>query len=210
MRVFCAVRHSNDPRFHYGGLWSGNFYPALRQLGHEIVASQVDLLPASRFMHIADDFTREELAVRSEITQRIIDEARAAHQTQPIDLFLSYFYNSHFDPSSFAELRTMGIPSVNFYCNSIYQFANVSAIAAKVDYSWHAEKDARQSYLDAGARPIWVQMAADPEVYHPMDAGPREKAACFIGQRYADRDRWIAALIRARVPVALYGPGWGD
>ena len=72
MRIFTAVRHANDPRLFYGGLWSGNFYPALRQLGHEIVESQVDLLPASRFMQIAHHFTREELAARADITQRIL------------------------------------------------------------------------------------------------------------------------------------------
>jgi hypothetical protein len=37
MRIFTAVRHANDPRLFYGGLWSANFYPALRRLGHEIV-----------------------------------------------------------------------------------------------------------------------------------------------------------------------------
>jgi spore maturation protein CgeB len=209
MRIFGAVRHSIDPKKYYGGLWSGNFYPALRQLGHEIVESQVDLLPSSRFMHIAGDFTREELATRADITQRIIEEVRAAQQRQPIDLFLSYFYNAHFDPAGFDELRTLGIPSVNFYCNSIYQFPHVGDIAAKVDYSWHAEKNAHGLYLGVGARPVWVQMAADPGVYRPLPDILRKPTACFVGQRYADRDRWMASLIRADVPVEIYGPGWG-
>src|SRR5882724_8945418 len=51
MRIFCAVRHSNDSRHYYGGLWSGNLYPALRQRDHEIIESQVDLLSPSRFVH---------------------------------------------------------------------------------------------------------------------------------------------------------------
>jgi hypothetical protein len=94
MRIFCAIRHSKNPRFYYGGLCSGNFCPALRQLGHEIVESQVDLLPASRFMQIAHNLTREELAARADITQRIIDEVRAARQQRSIDLFPMYFYNA--------------------------------------------------------------------------------------------------------------------
>ena len=36
MRIFTAARHSNDPAKYYGGLWSSNFYPALRELGCEI------------------------------------------------------------------------------------------------------------------------------------------------------------------------------
>jgi spore maturation protein CgeB len=210
MRIFCAVRHSNDPRYYYGGLWSGNFYPALRQLSHEILESKTDLLPASRFMHIASGFTPEELEMRARITEQILNEVRAAHRKQPLDLFLSYFYNSHFDPTGFTELRTVGIPCINFYCNSIYQFEQVAAIASRVDFSWHPEKNARELYLKVGARPVWVQMAADPEVYRPLPLVSRKPTACFVGQRYADRDRWIESLLRANVPVDIYGPGWGD
>lgn len=37
MRIFIAVRHALDPRQFYGALWSSNFDPALRALGHELV-----------------------------------------------------------------------------------------------------------------------------------------------------------------------------
>ena len=104
MRIFSAVRHSSDPRHFYGGLWSANFYPALRELGHEIVESQTDLLPTSQFMDIAGDFTPEEAQARAETTQRILDEVRAALRTGPVHLFLSYFYNAHFDPDAFMPL----------------------------------------------------------------------------------------------------------
>ncbi|MEQ8972136.1 MAG: glycosyltransferase [Coleofasciculus sp. C1-SOL-03] len=209
MRIFTAVRHSIEPKFYYSGLWSGNFYPALRQLGHEIFESQVDLLPASRFMQISGNFTRQEQEVRSQITQKIIDEVRQAHQQQPIDLFLSYFYNAHFDPAGFEEIHQLGIPTVNFYCNSIYQFELVLEIAAKVNFAWHAEKEARDLYLKVGANPVWVQMGADPEVYYPMPSATRQVKACFVGQRYADRDRLLAELITSQVPIDIYGRGWG-
>src|SRR5262249_17824263 len=155
---------------------------------------QTDLLHTSRFMTIGDNFTHEELGVRAQTTERILDEVRQARQRGPVHLFLSYFYNAHFDPAGFDELRRLGIPSINFYCNSIHQFALVGAIAAKADFSWHPEGDARQSYLSAGARPVRVQLGADPNVYHPVHGLERQPKACFVGQRYADRDRWLAAL----------------
>jgi len=211
MRIFCAIRHSQDSKQYYGGLWSTNFYPALRELGHEIVESQTDLLHTSRFMDVSGDFTRQELEFRARTTEQILAEVRAAHACRPLDLFLSYFYNAHFDPAGFDELRRLGIPSVNFYCNSMYQFDLVKAVAAKADFAWHPEKNARQLYLDAGANPVWVQMAADPNVYRPMPGIPRLPSACFVGQRYCDRDRWVASLIRADIPVEVYGFGWnGD
>jgi spore maturation protein CgeB len=208
MRIFIAVRHSIDPSYFYGGLWSSNFYPALRKLGHELVESQTDLLPSSKFMQIADDFTSQELEARSQITQKIIDEVKQAHRQNPIDLFLSYFYNSHFDPAGFEEIHQLGIPTVNFYCNSIYQFELVAQIAAKVNFSWHAEKLARESYLKVGANPVWVQMGADPDVYHPVENISRQPKACFVGQRYADRDRLLAELINNQIPIDIYGSGW--
>lgn len=207
MRIFCAVRHSVDPHHYYGGLWSSNFYPALRELGHEIIESETDLLPTSRFMQVTSDFTVEEKEERARTTEQILKEIRAAHAKAPIDLFLSYFYNAHFDPAGFDELRRLSIPSVNFYCNSIYQFDLVRDIAANADYAWHSERDARPLYLQVSASPVWVQMGADPAVYHPVDC-VRQPNASFIGQRYADRDRWAAALIRADVPIVIYGPGW--
>ncbi len=38
------------------------------------------------------------------------DEVAIAHRKRPLGLFLSYFYNSHFDPSGFGDLRRLGIP----------------------------------------------------------------------------------------------------
>jgi hypothetical protein len=209
MRIYVAVRHSVDPKYYYGGLWSSNFYPALTALGHEIIESKIDLLQTSKFMHIASGFTPEELQCRATTTEKIIAEVKAEHAKRPIDLFLSYFYNSHFEPGGFESLRKLGIKTVNFYCNSIYQFDLVKDIASAADFSWHAEKHARQSYLSVGAKPIWVQMAADPGVYFPRAEIVRRSSACFVGQRYADRDRWIASLLRANVSLELYGPGWG-
>jgi spore maturation protein CgeB len=209
MRIFIAVRHSNDPRQFYGGLWSGNFYPALRRLGHELVESQVDLLPASRFIDRADRFTADQLRIRGDLTQRILDEVKAAQAARPVDLFLSYFYNAHFDPAGFSDIHRLGIPTVNFYCNSIYQFELVAAVAAKVRYAWHAEKHARASYLKVGANPVWVQMGADPDVCRPEPGVKRDPKACFVGLKYADRDRWLVELIRTGIPVDIYGSGWG-
>lgn len=159
-------------------------------------------------MHIGSRFTLQELEKRAETTERILDEVRAAHREGPIDLFLSYFYNAHFEPAGFDELRRLGIPSVNFYCNSVYQFSLVEEIAAKADYSWHPERDAASRYHSVGATPVRVQLGADPDLYHPFNGAKRKRAACFIGQRYADRDRWLAALDDAHVPFEIYGAGW--
>jgi hypothetical protein len=159
-------------------------------------------------MQIPSHFTPQEQEVRDQISQQIVDEVYRLHKQQPIDLFLSYFYNAHFNPEYFKEIHRLGILTVNFYCNSIYQFELVSAIAAQVNFSWHAERDARPLYLKVGANPIWVQMGADPNIYHPLQGTSCKPSACFVGQRYADRDRWLASLLSQGTPVDIYGSGW--
>lgn len=210
LRIFIAVRHAKDPKQYLSDLWTSNFYPALRRMGHELVESQVDLLPASTFMQVATDFTPQEEEVRARITQEILDEVRTAHAEKPLDLVLTYFYNAHFDPAGFADIRALGIPTVNFYCNSIYQFELVAGIAPAVDFSWHAELHAADAYRAVGANPVWVQMAADPDLYRPYPEITQSADACFVGQRYADRDRLLYALHRADVPFTLYGSGWSN
>lgn len=209
MRIFTAVRHSLDPSQFYGGLWGAQFYPALRALGHEIVESATDLLPASRFMEISEKFTHEQIETRARITQSILDEIKAAHRQSPLSACLFYFYNSHFDPAGFDDIRALGIPTINFYCNSIHQFPLVRTIASRVDFSWHPERDAHAAYLAAGARPVHVQMGADPNLCHAVENARRAARACFVGMRYADRDVQLAQVVRSGVPVDIYGSGWG-
>lgn len=209
MNIFTAIRHANNPKEFDSGLWSQNFYPALKQLGHTLIESQVDLLPVSRFMHIPKGFNAQEREVRAEITQKILDEVKAVHQKTPIDLFLSYFYNAHFDPAGFEKIHKLGITTVNFYCNSINYFELVTDISQKVNFAWHSEKNARPRYLQLGANPVWVQMGADPNLYYPVLNLTRQKKACFVGQRYADRAQYLAKLITENVPVNIYGRSWG-
>ena len=86
MRVFCAIRHSLDPKQYYSGLWAANFYPALAELGCEIVESQTDLFPASRFMDVAGTFTSAEIESRANSSQQILDEVRLG---EPIEHLVS-------------------------------------------------------------------------------------------------------------------------
>lgn len=153
-------------------------------------------------------FTVQQQQLRALTTEKIVDEALKANREKPIDLFLSYFYNAHFDPAGFSRLRDAGIPTINFYCNSIYQFDLVSEVARHVDFSWHSEKAAADSYKKIGGNPVWVQLGADADLYHPVEQGNRESKACFVGQRYCDRDRWLAALVRDGIPVDIFGNGW--
>lgn len=124
---------------------------------------------------------RAELDVRGRITEQILSEVNRSHDDDGgVGVFLCYFYNAHFDPAGFDELRRMGIPSINFYCNSICQLDLVADIASNVDISWHAERNARTSYLEIGARPVWVQMGAAVTLRHAQWGFDRSQFQAFL------------------------------
>ena len=73
------------------------------------------------------------------------------------------------------------------------------------------QKETREAVLGMSANPVYVQMGADPQVYTARSTEIREsRKACFIGQRYADRDVGLRRSISADVPLVIYGPGWNE
>src|SRR5262249_25161641 len=45
-------------------------------------------------------------------------------------------------------------------------------------------------------------------LYRPVEGVERQPTTCFVGQRYADREKYLAALVDADVPIDIYGTGW--
>lgn len=182
------------------GHWAKNLYEPLIRMGHEVVASKLDWdLPLKHFED--GSWTREE---RAQMSQRLIDEILKEHWRKPFDLFLSYFYNPHVEAEVVHDIRKLSIPTVNFYCNGAHQFHLVREIAPAYDFCWVPEQEALPYYRNVGAHPLHIQMAADPEFHRPIDGVRREIPVLFSGSLYADRPRWLARLIRRRIPVRIY------
>jgi hypothetical protein len=58
-----------------------------------------------------------------------------------------------------------------------------------------------------GARPIYSQEAANPNIYKPYDL-PVEFDATFVGQAYGDRPVYIDYLLGQGIDVRVWGWGW--
>jgi spore maturation protein CgeB len=151
------------------------------------------------------DRTPEE--ARSYYSQRLWDDVQAAYQAGGIDLFFSYYYSASLDPGVIDRIRGLGVPTVNFYCNSIHQFHLVAEIAPHFDYCMFPERDTEPLYRAVGANPIHIQMAANHTVYKPYDL-PRIYDVTFVGQRYHSREEYIAYLYANGIDCHAWGPGW--
>lgn len=199
MRIFLASIGLRS----YGGeraLWAVNLLEPLIAMGHDVVESCIDWDAA--MANIDDDQVRED--GRPLRSQKLVEEVRQAHEKRPIDLFLSYLYSVHIDPGAIDQIRRLSVPTVNFFCNAAHQFHLVEEIAPAFDYCWVPEKQALASYRHSGARPLHIQMGANPAYYRPLPGIERTLPVTFAGSLYADRALWLARIYKRGIPLQIF------
>jgi spore maturation protein CgeB len=209
LRIFYAVMRSpNLTALATSNVWHRNLHNGLVALGHEIVEFDFDMAPLLLHADIRDPNNRRFVErERPKLEEALLQQIGAEHRERGVDLFFSYFYDACATPEAIGEIRALGIPTVNFYCNAIHQFDLVRAISPAFDVCMVPERAALPKYQRVGARAVHVQMAADPETYRPFDL-PRQFDVTFVGQRYGERPRIIDQLLRHGVDVRVWGPGW--
>lgn len=207
MRIFYASDTTPNPSFQ-SNLWHNNLYQPLVDLGHEVVEFDYDL--RETFLHLDpayEDHRRFIEHNRPQVTRELLRQIRAAHRERPLDLFFSYFSDACVLPEGIEEIKSLGIKTVNWYCNGSYQLHLVAEIAPHYDWCLVPEKFRLPDYLAMGARPIYCQEAANPDIYKPHDL-PREFDVVFVGQAYGERPAYIRHLLDQGIDVRVWGFGW--
>jgi len=184
-----------------------NFYPALRELGHELIESEVDLLPTSRFMGATDGFTNEELEVRARTTEQILAEIRAAHERAGVDLFLSYFITRISIPRASTNSGGLACRRSTFIATASINSRRSRRLRRK---RTSRARGARRAVVVSrrGRQTIWTN-GRRSKVYHPVPEMTRGRAACFAGSVTSDRDDgWLPWCAPAR-PSYIWS-SWGS
>jgi hypothetical protein len=128
----------------------------------------------------------------------------------PADLFLSYLYPGQIDQSAIAEIKRLGIPCANFFCDHVREFRKVPSEFAVFDLNWVPEFKALAWYKNADfpythlPMPMWVQ---------PQDRVLRNESIhqiTFIGSKDIQRALLFEKIILGapQLPLAIYGNGW--
>lgn len=207
MRIFYAS-DTTPNAWLKSDLWRNNLYLPLVDLGHDMVEFAYNLRETFRYSDPADPVNRAFIKRnRPKVTRALLRQIRAAHATKPLDLFFSYFDDACVLPEAIDEIKSLGIKTVNWYCNGSYQLHLVSEISPHYDWCLVPEKFRLKDYVAMGARPIYCQEAANPNVYKPYDL-PVQYDVTFVGQAYGDRPVYIKYLIEQGIDVRVWGWGW--
>ena len=209
MRIFYASNTSPNATFQ-SDLWRQNLYSSLVSLGHDVIEFDYDLYET--FQNVVSDDPRQRSFIevnRPKVSEELLRQIKDAHRLEPVDLFFSYFYDACVLPEAIDEIRGLGIKTVNWYCNGSYQLHLVSEISPHYDWCLVPEKFRLQDYVAMGARPIYSQEAANPNIYKPYDL-PVEFDVTFVGQAYGDRPAYIKYLRDCGIDVRMWGYGWRE
>lgn len=207
MRIFYAAGHSPNPAFK-SKAWYHNLYLSLTDLGNEVILFHYDFEPLFHLLKYPSKETQLQLDnLKDNLSSMLLKQIKELHRFKKIDLFFSYFYDAFVYPEVIDEIKSLGIITVNWYCNASYQFDLIQNIAPHYDFCLVPEKKRLANYKAIGANPIYCQEAANPDVYKPYDV-PITFDATFLGQAYGERPYLVDYLHRQAIPVHVFGFDW--
>lgn len=209
MRIFYAAPSSPNAAF-ASQLWRNNLYAPLVELGHDVVEFQYDLRKTFQNLNLNDPKQAAFVRVnRGRLSAELLRQVRAAHAIKPIDLLFTYFYDACVLPACIEEIRSLGILTVNWYCNGSYQLHLVSEIAPHYDWCLVPERNRLADYRALGARPLYCQEAANPNIYRSFDL-LREFDVTFVGYAYGDRLAYVRHLVEQGIAIRVWGHRWQE
>jgi len=206
MRIFYASETTPNAEFS-SNLWRNNLYQPLVDLGHDVVEFDYDI---DAFKFRDPRYPPGKVFIdenRPKLSRELLKQIQQAHKNKPIDIFFSYFYDAFVEASIIDEIRSMGIKTINWYCNGSYQLNLVAEISPHYDWCLVPEKFRLEDYKSLGAHPIYSQEAANPNIYKSYDL-PVEFDVTFVGQAYGERPAYIHYLLEQGIDIRVWGFGW--
>lgn len=186
--------------------WENYFKAGLAEAGHSCV--EIPGADWARGLALSD---RHELAAwRQAEWSRAVEAARAIHAKEPIGLVLSYLFPQQVEPAAIAELRALGLPCVNFFCDNVREFTRVPEVYRPFDLHWVPEAEARTLYRQASLpfvyapMPVWI----DPALRTLPERESND--VIFIGSHDLLREALFAEAVATGLKLKLHGPGWTE
>lgn len=205
MRIFVACQQSAQtyaiPAYHFWGVY---FRAGLAEAGHVMVEDEG--LDWARGLLDLDP--QERAGWKDRTWSRTLATLKREHEREGIDLFLSYLFPNQVEPAALLEIRRLGIPCVNFFCDNVREFRRVPEEYRDFDLHWVPEHKAVALYQQARLPWLLAPMACwvPPLQRRPVEA--ETLPVTFVGTRDEQREVLFAEAIQRGLECNLCGPGW--
>lgn len=203
-RVFALA-----PDCHTGGryqrVWQRHFYEGLQgALPHVVLPVDVRF----DWARPAVDAPRRSSVERGEASERIWRQIQMAHGEGGLDAVISYCFSSDVETDLIERTVALGVPWINFFCDSAYAFDLVEALARRTSLNWFPESVAVPHYRALGRPSLCRPYALHPAALPQASCETAEHALGFVGAPTGNRILRLAGLWLHGCPVAVRGEGW--
>lgn len=205
--VFALVPDCHVAGWRYSEVWRRHFYDGLQQAGVKVVRPQnLDF----RWARPPQTFNPSHSAeTRTLVSETLLAQILAAPGGRP-QAVLSCCFSHDVELDLVDRVRAAGIPWINFFCDSLYAFDWVSALAARTTLNWFVESEAEESYRALGVPYLRAPYALNPDALPDASCLSPDRSLLFIGTANRNRIR-AAALIRlAGADLQVHGWGWKE
>ncbi len=206
-RVFALVPDCHVAGWRYAEVWQRHFYAGLAQAGVSVVLpSDVDF----GWARPPQAFDRSRSAgARTRTSEMLLAQILAADGGRP-QAVLSCCFAHDIELDLVDRVRAAGIPWVNFFCDSLYAFDWVAALAGRTSLNWFVESGAEARYRALGVPCLRAPYALNPDQLPDASCAAPDRALLFVGTANRHRVR-AAALIRlAGADLQVRGWGWNE
>ena len=185
-------------------MWQRHFYDGLEQAGVKVVRPRnVDFSWARPPQTINQSGSA---GSRAQVSEAILSQILTADGGPP-QAVLSCCFSHDIELDLVDRVRAAGIPWINFFCDSLYAFDWVSALAARTSLNWFVESEAEESYRALGVPYLRSPYALNPDALPDASCNVPQHPLLFIGT--ANRHRLRAAALIRLTGAELQVRGWG-
>jgi Glycosyl transferases group 1 len=200
-RLFALAPDCHAAGNRYARLWQRHFYDGLRGVAPEVAfPREVDFTWARPASAAANGSSPE----RTAMSQRLREQIRSSGP----EAVLSYAFASDIDPALVRDTVAMGIPWINFFCDSTYAFDRVEALAREASLNWFPESAAEPSYRALGRPWLCRPYALNPDALPEASCVTAVHRLGFVGAPTETRVLRLAALAALGCRVSVRGEGW--
>jgi hypothetical protein len=202
--VFSIVPDCHAATGHYRLLWQRHFYDGLRR--------EVDLLVTPKNVNF--EWSRTATATelpnkfRSETSEMLGKQIEAAHQAHGLDAVISYCYSRDVEIDLVKHTIQMGVPWINFFCDSTHRFSLVEALAKTTSLNWFPESAAIPKYRTLGKPLACLPYALNPDYLPQLTVRTPSYPMSFVGLPTTNRITQLGCLLLLGCPVEIRGKGW--
>jgi hypothetical protein len=203
-RVFALVPDCHVAGWRYSGVWQRHFYDGLKQAGVDVVLPRGIDFGWARPPQTVDPLRTA--PARRRVSEALLAQILTADGGPP-QAVLSYCFSHDVELDLVDRVRAAGIPWVNFFCDSLYAFDWVSALAARSSLNWFVESEAEERYRALGVPCLRAPYALNPDALPDASVVTPKHSLLFVGMATRHRIQ-IATLVRL-MGVDLQVRGWG-